>query len=198
MIKYVMLILLIGSIYAYTPEEAVYKYYEITAKENIDEYMNIMDLGDLTEEEIARTKLIATTVFSEYDTVRYSINNLKIIEDEDYALAKYTLSGETNGAERIDYELDYIMLLHRYKDEWKVVFVMPLQEYLDTESSVRKMEIINDMIDTITDQTKEEPVIYFNEEPMQPVEVESESSCTGTILFIFFSLSSIAFGQARF
>jgi len=157
--------------------DTVSEYYKITANEDLNAYMNILDTSKSTDESIKHTRAMAKEVFDKYDTDTHKVSNLKYIVDGDYALAKYTLYAKISGAESFDYTLTYIMLLHNIDGKQKVSFVMPLHDYLKLTEETRKSQIVNDMVETEEEkynqtlevedeQTSGDVNVYFDGEPM--------------------------------
>ncbi len=128
-----VLIALCACIFANTIEDAIFGYYDASMDEDIDAYMGHLDTSDMNEEQVQIEREIALGIWERYDTERYAISGLEytVGSDGNHAMAGYRINVTLSGAEEIEYELDYVMLLHKVGGDWKVSMQMPYEEYLD-------------------------------------------------------------------
>ncbi|MCK4319441.1 hypothetical protein KAW38_02615 [Candidatus Micrarchaeota archaeon] len=178
--RMIFVLLLFGFFFANTVGDTVNGYYLASYNEDIDVYMGYMDVLDLTDEEVQTTRELTLGIFSAYNTEEYMVTDLEHVVDGKYALAQYELYAKISGAESVEYTLDYVMLLHNIMGDWKIVFVMPLDDYLESSNQIQIMAIADDMLETeheaYQEEPSEDPVVYFDDEPMSDLEYELDDS----------------------
>ncbi len=177
--KKILLLLLfaVGLFFAASVQTVVNNYYQASADENMDRFLSTMDLSEYTADDISSMKTIIQKIWDNYDTDYFSIRNFHYTQDGDYALAKYTLNASISGAEDITYQLDYVMLLHYTQGDWKVVWVKPLQEYLDESDNISALLTADAAInlsyeDYESDVSKKEPSFTLDGEEMENLDTD--------------------------
>ncbi len=144
MMKITFFLVLISMVaFAASIENTVNEYYESSKQEDIESYMDHIDTSEMEEDEIDHIRELSLGIWEAYDTDHYTVSNLKYFTESDYSMAQYTLNASVSGAEDFEFELDYVMLLHRIDGSWKVVSSMPYEEYVNLSEESRALEAID-------------------------------------------------------
>ena len=173
----ILFFLALGMLFANTPQQALDAYYAAFMLEDIDAFMDAVDISNTTSEQVSNTRELTMLLWQQYDTDAYSISELECLEDEDDALCEYMLHAEISGAETLSYDLEYLSLLHKVSGEWKVSFAMPLDEYLETREEQAKLAMVDAMLDDVHELYFKEPLdgqkyATFNGAPLQDLSNE--------------------------
>ncbi len=154
-----------------SPEEAIEKYYSSSASENLDEFFSVTDLTGLTEEDIALEKRIVELMWNTIDEQTYSITEKKTVIDKagENALVQFKLSASYKNiktAEETSFtDMAYIALLSK-QENWKVVFSIPIKEYLELRERTVEMKAIEEEAQTlIDDNPKEDGKVLIDGKP---------------------------------
>ena len=140
-----MALIIFGAIFASGVTESIDGYYQANQDENIDEFMGYVDTSSLDASEIEFQKQMMLGIWGAYDTDEYRIAGVEYSMDPsgEYAMAGYSLNATISGAENFNYELDYVMLLHKVGGTWKVSTVMPYEEYVNFTQESRQLSAID-------------------------------------------------------
>ena len=143
--KIMIALVLFAALFAAGIEDTVAGYYAANKNEDIEEFMGYVDTGGLEQSEIDYEKEMVLEIWEAYDTEEYYIRGLEYSTDAEgeYAMAGYSLNATVSGAEDFNYELDYVMLLHKVGGSWKVAYVMPYEEYVNMSEQARDLMAID-------------------------------------------------------
>jgi ketosteroid isomerase-like protein len=158
---------------------AVDNYYAAAKNEQISTYMNSMDTSQMDAADVQATRELTLGIWEAYDTDSYSISNFKYYIDGDYALATYHMDAHISGRENVENNLEYISFLHKVGGSWKIVFVMPLAEYLESSAEMQSLKIFDDALDeqhTLYVAQPAEAEVLFDGEPMGDLGSEINST----------------------
>ena len=138
-------LIIFGAIFAAGVEDSIAGYYQANQNEDIDEFMNYVDTSSLDESEIEFQKQMVLGIWDAYNTDEYYLAGIEYSMDPsgEYAMAGYSLNATLSGAENFNYELDYVMLLHKVEGTWKVSSVMPYEEYVNFTEESRQLSAID-------------------------------------------------------
>ncbi|MBD3390036.1 hypothetical protein GF415_03740 [Candidatus Micrarchaeota archaeon] len=143
--KIMIALVLIAALFAAGVEDAVAGYYAANKNEDIEEFMEYVDTSGREQTEIDYEQEMVLAIWEAYDTEEYYIEGLEYSTDAsgEYAMAGYLLNATISGAENFNYELDYVMLLHKVGGNWKVKYVMPYEEYVNMSEQARGIAAID-------------------------------------------------------
>ncbi len=140
-------LLLAGVLFSTTIQESIINYYLSEKIENVNVTMKYTDTSDMSPAQINVTRTLLAGIYSKYKVDYHTISNLSFYQEGDYALAQYILRSDVSGLENLSYTLDYIALFHRNSNaDWLIVFVMPLDDYLDAEAQYGYYDAANAII----------------------------------------------------
>ena len=143
--KILFALILCAALFAAGIEDTIAGYYAASKSENIEEFMSYVDTSGLDGSEIEFERQMMLGIWEAYDTDNYRISGLEYSMDAtgEYAMAGYSLNATISGAENFNYELDYVMLLHKVGGSWKVSSVMPYEEYVNASKENRDLMAID-------------------------------------------------------
>jgi len=137
------LVLISMAAFAASIENTVNAYYESSKAEDIESYMSHIDTSKMGDEEINHVRELTLGIWDAYNTDHYTVSNLRYFTESNYSMAQYTLNASVSGAENFEFELEYVMLLHKIDGSWRVVSSMPYEEYANVTEESRALEAID-------------------------------------------------------
>jgi hypothetical protein len=182
-----LFILLFSAIgFSNTAYDVIHDYYQATADEDIDTYMQLLDLSMSNDDGVQRTKYFALKIWEDYDTDSFTISNYRQYEDsQGYILAKYHIDAKVSGKEIEQVDMHHIALLRPHQGTYKIMFALPLGIYDEAVMQHNRLRIMDDMVqkrvEYLDKEPQGEPIVLFNGEPMQELGDEIEDmkySCT--------------------
>ena len=169
----IILLLMISLSYA-SFEEVLEGYYQASIDEDYNKYISYIDTSGWNSSDHELMESIVKGIWENYDIESYSINNLEYEQGENYTLATYDLESKITGAENINISLKYITLFHRVGNEWKIVYNMPLTDYLNFTDSMSYIIAYKKTAEIeINEPSNPATILIDNEEP-QNLENELE------------------------
>jgi len=147
--------------------DALYEYYEICQREDIQAYMEIMDFSDADKyppNHVENSEKLAQDAWALYDILDFELSEIESVVDEagEFGLIKYhvreTLEGPDSSGEikTATLEIDYIALMHNV-GMWKIVYLMPEAAFVQNVSNLSPVSVIADMIEEDRDRIINEP-----------------------------------------
>jgi hypothetical protein len=140
--KKLLFLLLIGSLCFSQFSGVIESHHKAAMDEDINDYLSTYDLADKSQEEIDDIKLIANTVWSSYDTESYSISNLSSSSNSTHAIVKYHIDASISGRENLSVDADYIALMKNTASGWKILYTMPITDYINLTSASQSFSVI--------------------------------------------------------
>jgi hypothetical protein len=168
--KWVIVLLVLASVSFAQFEELVEAHQSAAMEEDWDAYIATFDTSEMNESEIESMRGIVEAIWANYDTEYYEVSNLSSIEEGDDALVQYHLKAKITGVEEAEVDEEYFALLHLVGGEWKIVYNMPLEDYLELTEGVQKLKAVETVVEVAEakeNQTTVEPpeaVLTGNEE----------------------------------
>lgn len=183
MFVFVLMLLGLGCLYA-GAQESLKSYYQASVDEDIDTYLDSMDLSDKDDEGVQATRMLVLDVWSKYDTEYFEITDYREVEDDEgYVLAKYHLKAGISGQESETVDLDHVALMRKIGGEYKVEFAMPLGMYDELVQQSNTLNIYDQMLERKRVYLAVEPSgqagVLFDGEPMQDLSSEIEEMDNG-------------------
>ena len=147
--------------------DALYEYYEVCQREDIQAYMEIMDFSDADKyppNHVENSEKLAQDAWALYDILDFELSEIEAVVDEagEFGLIKYhvreTLEGPDSNGEikTATLEIDYIALMHNLAT-WKIVYLMPEAAFVQNVANLSPVSVIADMIEEDRDRIINEP-----------------------------------------
>jgi hypothetical protein len=158
---------------------ALYEYYEICQREDIQTYMEIMDFSDADKyppNHVENTKKLAQDIWEVYDILDFELSEVEPVVDEasEFGLIKYhireTLEGPDSSGEVAiaTLEIDYVALMH-HVGMWKIVYLVPEATFVQNVANLSPVSVIADMIEEDRSRIiNEPPAASFSIMPEEP------------------------------
>ena len=158
--KWIFVLLVLASVSFAQFGELIEAHHAAAKNKDWDAYIDTFDTGGMSPEEIEAMREIAEAVWERYDTDFYLVSNVSSITEGEDALVQYHLNANISGAESAEVDGEYFALLHMVGGEWKIVFNMPLEDYLEISEGIQKLkaaEAVVGVMDAKENQTLVEP-----------------------------------------
>lgn len=147
--------------------DALYEYYEVCQREDIQAYMETMDFSDADKyppNHVENSEKLAQDAWALYDILDFELSEIEAVVDEagEFGLIKYhvreTLEGPDSNGEikTATLEIDYIALMHNVAT-WKIVYLMPEAAFVQNVANLSPVSVIADMIEEDRDRIINEP-----------------------------------------
>ena len=163
--KWVLVLLVLASVSFAQFEELIEAHQAAAKNEDWDAYIATFDTSEMNASGIENMEGIVEAVWENYDTEYYEVSNLSSIVEGEDALVQYHLKAEISGAEEAEVDEEYFALLHLVEGEWKIVFNMPLSDYLELTEGVQKLKAV----ETVAEIAEEKE----NQSVVEPPEIEA-------------------------
>ncbi len=124
-----IIILTTAAFAANEPGKVLQDYYRFSKEENLAAFYNVIDIQSMGPRELKTRRSITQSLWQRFDTLNYQIEDLKIEQDGDTAIAGYrlraTISGPDDSGRTAKLETDQkqAALLVLRGDSWKVALV---------------------------------------------------------------------------
>ncbi|MCP4646391.1 MAG: hypothetical protein GY852_01480 [bacterium] len=181
--KWIIVLLVLASVSFAQFEELIEAHQSAAQNEDWEAYITTFDTSEMNSSEIESMKGIVEAVWEKYDTEYYEMSNLSSITEGEDALVQYHLKAQITGAEGAEVDEEYFALLHLVEGEWKIVFNMPLSDYLELTESVQKLKVVEKVAEIAEEKEKQAAV----EPPGMEVdgeEPEVEKGCLPAFLLL--------------
>jgi len=186
--KWILLLLVLTSISFAQFEEIIDAHHSAAKNEGWEEYIATCDTSEMNSSAIETMQGIVEAVWENYDTVYYEVSNVSSIVDEEDALVQYHLKAQITGAEEAEVDEEYFALLHLTNGEWKIVYNMPLSDYLELTESVQKLKAVETVAE-IAEEKENQSIVELPEKEETNDTDNMDESC----LFAFV-LCAMVFG----
>lgn len=124
-------------------EEALEAHHSAAKNEDWDAYIATFDTTGMNSTDMEAMRKVAAAVWQRYDTESYSISNVSDIVQGDEALVQYHLTAEISGAENASVDDEYMAFFHLVGSDWKIVYTLPLSDYLELTESAQRMKTLD-------------------------------------------------------
>jgi len=178
--KWIFVLLILVSVSFAQFEELIEAHQAAAKNEDWDAYIATFDTGQMNESDIETMKGIAETIWKNYDTEYYKVSNVSSIVEGEDALVQYHLEAQIRGIEESEVDEEYFALLHLVGGEWKIVYNMPLSDYLELTESVQKLKTVEKVAE-ITQEKENQSIM----EPPVPEEEDGEDTAEESCLPAF-------------
>jgi hypothetical protein len=162
--KWIFVLLVLASVSFAQFEELIEAHQSAAKNEDWEAYIATFDTSEMNESDIETMRGIVEAIWANYDTEYYEVSNLSFITEGEDALVQYHLKAKITGVEEAEVDEEYFALLHLVEGEWKIVYNMPLSDYLELTEGVQKLKAV----ETIVEVTEEKE----NQTIMEPPEIE--------------------------
>lgn len=173
-------------------EELIDAHQAAAKNEDWDAYVATLDTSEMNSSEIEGTRNVVEAVWERYDTDYYQVSNVSSIEQGEDALVQYHLNANISGAEEAQVDEEYIALLHKAGEEWKIVYTMPLADYLEITEGMQKVKEADAISEVI-----EEKEAQASQEPAKTEQTQEETAPEQSCLPAFLLFASLAILAAK-
>ena len=156
--KTIMLLLALCSLSFAQFDELLDSHYQASQNEDWNAYIATFDTSEMSPQDIQNMRDVVETVWKNFDTDSYQVSELTyILDGEGYALVRYVLQMEISGAESTSIDTEYIVLCRLSGSSWKLLYNMPLLDYLEFTDDVQDFVAAERAAEIFYNKTSYEP-----------------------------------------
>jgi len=181
--KWIIVLLVLASVSFAQFEELIEAHQAAAQNEDWEAYITTFDTSEMNSSEIESMRGIVEAVWENYDTEYYEVSNLSSITEGEDALVQYHLKAQITGVEEAEVDEEYFALLHLVGGRWKLVFNMPLSDYLELTEGVQKLKVVETVAE-IAEEKEKQAAVEPPEIEVDGEEPKAEEGCLPAFLLL--------------
>lgn len=141
-------------------QELLNAHYQASKDENWDAYIATFDTSDMGPGALTDMRSAVEAVWGAYDTDSFRVTGLSsVLDGKGYALLKYNLTLTISNAQgSFTNNMEYVALCRQSGTKWKLLYSMPLADYLDFTDSIGNTTSTMVAAESYYNKTTKEPV----------------------------------------